>query len=96
MCVQTHLAGGLAEDSSRKPLSVPEIEGLDQINRTVLASNSRAKNLYFSEGFNSFALEEGALKMGEIYYGEEQMSLRLFKECAQQGAPRDAPKAAGL
>ena len=60
-----------------------EIEGLEQINLTVVASNSRAKNLYFSEGFKSFAQEERALKIGETYYGEERMVLRLFKECAQ-------------
>ena len=71
-----------------------EIEGLEQINLTVVASNSRAKNLYFSEGFKSFALEERSLKMSETYYDEEQMALRLLKECAQQDAPADAPKVA--
>lgn len=54
-----------------------EIEGLEQINLTVVASNSRAKHLYSSEGFKSFALEERALKMGVTYYDEEQMALRL-------------------
>ncbi len=72
-----------------------EIEGLEQINLTVVASNSRAKNLYFSEGFKSFAMEERGLKMGETYYDEEQMALRLFKECVQQGAPADAKKRRG-
>ena len=71
-----------------------EIEGLEQINLTVVASNSRAKGLYSSEGFKSFALEERGLKMGETYYDEEQMALRLFRECAQQGARGDASKAA--
>lgn len=66
-----------------------EIEGLEQINLTVVASNSRAKHLYSSEGFKSFALEERALKMGETYYDEEQMVLRLFGECPQQSAPGD-------
>lgn len=70
-----------------------EIEGLEQINLTVIASNSRAKYLYYSEGFKSFALEERGLKIGETYYVEEQMALRLFKECAQEGTPGDAPKA---
>lgn len=56
-----------------------EIEGLEQITLTVVASNIRAKHLYSSEGFESFALEERGLKMGETYFDEEQMALRLFK-----------------
>ena len=56
-----------------------EIEGLEQINLTVVASNAKAKHLYASEGFTSFALEARALKMGEVFYDEEQMALRLFK-----------------
>jgi len=58
---------------------VREIEGLEQINLTVVASNTRAKRLYFSEGFMSFALEERSLKMGEAYFDEEQMALHLSK-----------------
>jgi ribosomal protein S18 acetylase RimI-like enzyme len=56
------------------------IEGLEQINLTVVASNVRAKHLYSSEGFKSFALEERGLKMGATYFDEEQMALRLFNE----------------
>lgn len=70
------------------------IEGLEQINLTVVTSNTRAKRLYSSEGFKSFALEERGLKMGEKYFDEEQMALRLSKERAQQDTPGDAPKAA--
>lgn len=54
-----------------------EINGLEQINLTVVASNAKAKHLYASEGFKSFALEKYALKMGEVFYDEEQMALRL-------------------
>jgi len=46
---------------------------------TVVASNARAKCLYSSEGFKSFALEERGLKMDKTYYDEEQMALRLKK-----------------
>jgi ribosomal protein S18 acetylase RimI-like enzyme len=60
-----------------------KIEGLEQINLTVVASNVRAKHLYSSEGFKSFALEERGLKMGASYFDEEQMALRLFNEDAQ-------------
>ena len=54
-----------------------EIEGLEQINLTVIASNSPAKHLYASHGFESFALERRGLKMGETYHDEEQMALFL-------------------
>ncbi|MHB1099715.1 MAG: GNAT family N-acetyltransferase [Burkholderiales bacterium] len=54
-----------------------EIEGLEQINLTVIASNSKAKRLYASLGFNSFALEKNGLKMGDAYFDEEQMVLFL-------------------
>ncbi|MBI3561577.1 MAG: GNAT family N-acetyltransferase [Gammaproteobacteria bacterium] len=57
-----------------------KIDGLEQINLTVVASNTRAKHLYSSEGFKTFALEERGLKIGETYFNEEQMVLRLFKE----------------
>lgn len=53
------------------------IENLEQINLTVVASNAKAKRLYASEGFKTFALEGRALKMGETYFDEEQMVLRL-------------------
>lgn len=53
------------------------IGGLEQVNLTVLANNSRARHLYVSEGFISFALEPRGLKMGDAYFDEEQMVLRL-------------------
>lgn len=53
------------------------IEGLEQINLTVIASNLRAKGLYASLGFESFALERNGLKMGGTYFDEEQMALFL-------------------
>ena len=54
-----------------------KIQGLEQINLTVVASNSRAKRLYSTEGFRSFALEKNGLKIGDTYFDEEQMALRL-------------------
>lgn len=55
------------------------IEGMEQINLTVVATNVKAKALYASEGFASFALERNALKMGGTYFDEEQMVLFLRK-----------------
>lgn len=57
-----------------------EIPGLEQINLTVISSNSRAKRLYAAEGFVSFSLEKNGLKMGETYFDEEQMALFLLPE----------------
>lgn len=54
------------------------IEGLEHINMTVVSLNVQAKGLYASEGFTSFAREERGLKMGDSYFDEEQMALRLF------------------
>ncbi len=54
-----------------------EMAGLEQINLTVISSNARAKRLYASQGFAAFALEKNALKMGDAYFDEEQMSLFL-------------------
>lgn len=67
---------GLIQASVKRAMEIP---GLEQINLTVIASNSRAKRLYSSEGFQSFSLEERGLKMGEIYYDEEQMVLYLHR-----------------
>lgn len=56
-----------------------QIQGLEQINLTVVATNARAKHLYASEGFITFALEPRGLKMGTHFVDEEQMVLRLRK-----------------
>lgn len=80
MYVRANVSGkgvgrGLVQEAVKR---AREIKGLEQINLTVVASNSRAKRLYASEGFKSFALEERGLKMGETYFDEEQMALRLL------------------
>lgn len=54
-----------------------EIDGLEQINLTVVATNERAKRLYESEGFVSFSHEKLAIKTGADYFDEETMVLRL-------------------
>lgn len=54
-----------------------QIEGLEQINLTVVATNECAKRLYESEGFISFSHETQAIKTGAEYFDEETMVLRL-------------------
>ena len=54
-----------------------EIDGLEQINLTVVATNERAKRLYESEGFVAFSHEKQAIKIGAEYFDEETMALHL-------------------
>lgn len=54
-----------------------QVQGLEQLTLTVVATNTAAKKLYLSLGFTSFALHPRAIKDGDIYRDEEQMILFL-------------------
>lgn len=54
-----------------------KFDGLEQINLTVVATNERAKGLYYSAGFVSFSLEKQAIKIDCNYFDEETMKLLL-------------------
>lgn len=54
-----------------------EIGGVEQINLTVVGANDKAKRLYSSEGFETFAVEKRGLKIGPRYFDEEQMALHF-------------------
>lgn len=54
-----------------------EVDGLEQINLTVLSGNERAKRLYESLGFRAFSLEVRAIKAENGYFDETQMALFL-------------------
>ncbi|OOC62553.1 GNAT family N-acetyltransferase [Paenibacillus ihbetae] len=54
-----------------------EVEGVEQINLTVVSENHPAKQLYQSIGFQTFGLERNALKFEGQYFDEEWMVLRL-------------------
>lgn len=54
-----------------------ELECIEQIYLTVVASNEHAKRLYASLGFQTFGLDKRALRIGETYYDEELMVLFL-------------------
>ena len=56
------------------------IEGIEQINLNVTATNQRAKQLYAKLGFQEFGLEKNALKLGDVYYDDFYMVLFLNKE----------------
>ena len=64
----------LLEETIRRARLLPNLE---QINLTVIATNSVAKRQYEKLGFRSFAFEKNAIKDRNEYYDEEQMVLFL-------------------
>ena len=56
---------------------VKTLPGLEQVNLTVSARQVAAKTLYRSLGFETFGVEPAALKIGDQYFDEEYMALRL-------------------
>jgi ribosomal protein S18 acetylase RimI-like enzyme len=53
------------------------LHGLEQVNLTVSSRQVAAKTLYRSLGFETFGVERAALKIGDQYFDEEYMVLRL-------------------
>lgn len=51
------------------------LEGLEQVNLSVVSSNLNAKKLYMSLGFETYGLEKNALKVGEQFFDEDCMVL---------------------
>lgn len=64
----------LLEETIRRARLLPNLE---QINLTVISTNSGAKRQYEKLGFRTFSLEKNAIKDGDTYYAEEQMVLFL-------------------
>lgn len=54
-----------------------ECKKVEKINLSVVSTNKAAKNLYLQLGFRVFGTEEMALKVGDMYYEEQHMSLIL-------------------
>ena len=57
-----------------------KMEGISKVNLTVVSINHSAKGLYQKFGFKSYGLEEKALKVKNVYFDEEYMSLSLNEE----------------
>jgi ribosomal protein S18 acetylase RimI-like enzyme len=53
------------------------LPGLEEVSLTVSARQVAAKTLYRSLGFETFGVERRALKIGDQYFDEEYMVLRL-------------------
>ncbi len=56
---------------------VKNLEGVEQINLTVVANNDSARSLYSKFGFVSYGFEKRALKWKNVYLDEEFMVLYL-------------------
>ena len=67
----------LLEETIRRARLLP---GMEQINLTVISTNLVAKRQYEKLGFRAFALENNAIKDGDMYYDEEQMVLFLKQQ----------------
>lgn len=48
-----------------------------QIQLCVNVENTKARNLYLSLGFKPFGLEPRSMRVGDKYFDEEHMALRL-------------------
>lgn len=56
---------------------IKALPGLEQVGLTVSSRQVAAKTLYRSLGFESFGIEPASLKIGDQYFEEEYMVLRL-------------------
>lgn len=68
---------GLARKLFSSVQSFAREEGVRQIQLCVNAENDRARSLYRSLGFKPFGLEPRAMRVGDKYFDEEHMVLRL-------------------
>lgn len=53
------------------------LPGLEQINLSVVLTSREARHLFISLGFETYGLERNALKLGDQYFDQELMTLRL-------------------
>jgi ribosomal protein S18 acetylase RimI-like enzyme len=56
---------------------IKTLPSLEQVNLTLSSHQVAAKTLYRSFGFETFGVEPAALKIGDQYFDEEYMALRL-------------------
>ena len=68
---------GLARRLFAHVVSHARKQGVLQIHLCVNADNARARHLYRSLGFSPFGLEPRAMRIGDSYFDEEHMVLRL-------------------
>ncbi|MNG16757.1 N-acyltransferase YncA [compost metagenome] len=54
-----------------------QCDGLEQINLTVISNNAAAKKLYEAAGFVCYGTEPNACKLGDQYWDDDLMVLKL-------------------
>ena len=70
---------GMGEAMVRRAIEYAvALPGLEQIDLSVAKSSTAARKLYASLGFEAFAYEPRALKVGDHYVDEEHMKLQLM------------------
>jgi ribosomal protein S18 acetylase RimI-like enzyme len=73
-----HRGKGIARTMIKKAiLQAGNLEGVEQINLTVVTTNDSAKRLYSSMGFHTYGMEKRAIKYKGEYFDEEYMVLFL-------------------
>ena len=72
-----HRRSGLARELFAHVRGHAREQGVLQIQLCVNADNVRARNLYLSLGFAAFGREPRALRVGDRFFDEEHMVLRL-------------------
>lgn len=72
-----HRRAGLARELFAQVASRAREQGLLQIHLCVNAQNAGARDLYRSLGFSPFGLEPRAIRIGDTYFDEEHLMLRL-------------------
>jgi ribosomal protein S18 acetylase RimI-like enzyme len=68
---------GIARQMIERALEHARASGILQVHLAVNTENRRARQLYLSLGFESFGVEPRALRVGDFFYDEDQMVLRL-------------------
>ncbi len=53
------------------------IEGIEKVNLAVMSNNQKAKRLYAKLGFQTYGLEEKAMKINGTYFDDEHMVLHI-------------------
>jgi ribosomal protein S18 acetylase RimI-like enzyme len=68
---------GIAKRLLQRLIAHARNQGLLQIQLAVAVENAPARALYRSLGFESFGVEPRAMRVGDRFYDEEHMVLRL-------------------
>src|SRR5207248_10598921 len=80
-----HRGTGVAQGLVEAVAAVAREAGALGLNLTVTAGNAPAQRLYRRMGFTTYGVEQRSLKVGDRFYDDELMALRL--DCARSDRP---------